>query len=896
MPLPFFLQPLLLVAYYQEQLAQYIARWFQRSNEQLFGPLEQLVAAVVILGLAMQAPPPFWYPPMNPPIIFNSTVLPPSLGTGLSPAPDSSSKSTGNALLDRLYKHLPEWLQMSPVNFALLLMIGNVGMLMVGDDLRRRLRESWDLFWPPWQDRTRSGSRSAGTQVRFTVPESSSRDMDRKTESEKARDMKATTTQAVPMSSSAETLGTKAVENPPKDARDGEKEKLTESEKARKAKEAIHIDRGGASTDALDKGKARMDGERPSDSQPSSSSNKSEKANEPVVAEAPSKLDGGRNSRSIADSDTKATKSDTEDQPSSSRSTSGSTTDEDDPLMSGDYRPLRSSLKKSKKKPRQSKNIHHNYFLTMRGHRPALVPFPHGFHPKPHEPRNTLWWDNVPRNAEHIMAVPKVPKEPEDRGEDDIEEKDKGKGKEGGEKIGKDKDNDRDKERDKQKSKSIDEKKEGSSADKEKEQAKERERAKAKAEAETKAKAAKEAELKARAKAAESSQPETPVITPVDPKIQKATYFSQGLLSILLYYLNPQLGFLLLTFFVWQYINSHNELVLSLRSAKSSSSSSASSLQPGVSRSTPQAIDEVSRQRSAADPEKPSSAQPSNAEKIAELDKLITKLKSLPELTPEHKDKLRRAIIRRGQLIEEEGGKIKSTTEPSAITGEKKDSDSPKISVEELERKAKEMDEHVIRARSVENPSDEQKAKLAKAEERRKELWKQVRMAKGNEPASMMPSTSPRDEDTSKIKPDVKPEVLELEKKARQLDEYVLQARNIEHPSEEQKAKLTKAEGRRKELWRQVRVYKDNEPASMMPACAKKEDELKVKIKELEMYIMENSKVEDPSDQIKEKLIKAESKRRELKKELVALMDGSSVGSSGLSVDEKESLANPKDR
>lgn len=85
----------------------------------------------------------------------------------------------------------------------------------------------------------------------------------------------------------------------------------------------------------------------------------------------------------------------------------------DDDLMAGETRQLKSVLKKSKKKPRQKKNIHHNYFMTMRGWRPALVPFPHGLHPKPQEPRNTLWWGNVPKDADHIMATPKIPKEPE---------------------------------------------------------------------------------------------------------------------------------------------------------------------------------------------------------------------------------------------------------------------------------------------------------------------------------------------------------------------------------------------------------------------------------------------------------------------------------------------------
>lgn len=82
--------------------------------------------------------------------------------------------------------------------------------------------------------------------------------------------------------------------------------------------------------------------------------------------------------------------------------------------MSGDYRPLKSALKKPTKKPKQMQNIHHNYFMTMRGFRPTLIPFPHGFYPKPHFPRNTMWWNNIPKTPEYITAAPKVPKEPKE--------------------------------------------------------------------------------------------------------------------------------------------------------------------------------------------------------------------------------------------------------------------------------------------------------------------------------------------------------------------------------------------------------------------------------------------------------------------------------------------------
>ena len=84
-----------------------------------------------------------------------------------------------------------------------------------------------------------------------------------------------------------------------------------------------------------------------------------------------------------------------------------------DSLMESETKALRSVLKKPKKGHRQLRNIHHNQFLTMRAHKAALVPFPHGLHPPPHSPPHTLWWRNVPKDATHLMAHPAVPKEPE---------------------------------------------------------------------------------------------------------------------------------------------------------------------------------------------------------------------------------------------------------------------------------------------------------------------------------------------------------------------------------------------------------------------------------------------------------------------------------------------------
>lgn len=130
------------------------------------------------------------------------------------------------------------------------------------------------------------------------------------------------------------------------------------------------------------------------------------------VAKSPHALDPGLATPRSSQSAT-AKFSDTSDIDTSTSNDTARSSISDDPLLSGESRQLKSALKKSKKKPRQKKNIHHNYFMTMRGWRPALVPFPHGLHPKPQHPRHTLWWDNVPKDADHIMASPKIAKLPE---------------------------------------------------------------------------------------------------------------------------------------------------------------------------------------------------------------------------------------------------------------------------------------------------------------------------------------------------------------------------------------------------------------------------------------------------------------------------------------------------
>ncbi|WWC87508.1 uncharacterized protein L201_002398 [Kwoniella dendrophila CBS 6074] len=683
--------------------------------------------------------------------------------------------------------------------------------MLTGKELKRRLKGSWNLFWPPWQDR---GKLSTSKRDLF---DKASNTLGNASIPENVYQLKQEEQQSLSKNSDSQ----HKPRSPEHIAR--EKEKIAALEKSKPAKEATEATEQAKTDDQgfADKGKGRMEGERPPDSGPSrrGTSDPSKSLTSDSSKDSRESKKDNTKSAQIPDPNTQASKS--------------STVPYDDQLMAGDHKPLKSSLKKSSKKPKQSKDIHHNFFMTMRGYRPSLIPFPHGFHPKPYYPRKTLWWDNVPRNADHIMASPKILKEPENADTADSRDKaDSRKSKE------KEKDNIKEKS-----SPSDGDKRKVDMFTKEKEKGKAEDKATAQKEVEYKAAKAKAeaARIPSSSSSAQSTQNAT---IPIDPKIQKATYLSQGLLSVLLYYLYPQLGFLLLLFFVWQYVNDQNRSDVPAQPTNSSPSSlsSISSRRSSEEEKAPEADLSAGLTRAPSS----SLAPVDNVKKIEELDKLIAKLKTLPDLTPELKDKLKRTMMKREQMKSE----LKSRNDPEVLTSRKgKDKavetpeeveprQQPKIA--ELERKAKEMDDYVMKARSIENPTEDQKAKLVKAEERRRELWKQVRLLKGYEPVSFMP------------------------------------------PSQSEPASIAQSKIR-------------NPSQNQSGVIDKKQEELKGALKQIEGYIMKYRHIEDPSEEQKAKLIKAEMQRKTMKKDLMRMMENSNIGSSGLSIDEKEALVDQKE-
>ncbi|TYJ54654.1 hypothetical protein B9479_004688 [Cryptococcus floricola] len=683
----------------------------------------------------------------------------------------------------------------------------------------------------------------------------------------------------------------------------------SESEKAQKLKEVKARD----PVQEVDKGKTRMEGERPHDKTPS-------KADKPPSDDTPP-------------------------------SPSSSVSDTNDALMSGDYRPLKSALKKSKKKPKQTKNIHHNFFMTMRGFRPALIPFPHGFHPKPHYPRNTLWWNNVPKNADHIMAAPKVAKEPDKGDADDgKEEASKGTPKE----PQKEKKDEKKDEKPKAASSkpSSDAKDDGKS--------KEKELARAKAEAEAKAKAKKEAELKAAKSGSSSSSSAAvskpsasasaaatakPKSIPLNPELEKATYITQGLLCVLLYYLHQQLAFLLVAFFAWQYIDKEYTSLRPTEPPKTAVTSSSSSKPPPNSSTKPFSasstdidpamkakLDEARKARDAKERPVPkedpaSSSKRSDGSKakddLEKLETLIKKLKSRDDATDETRERIKSAIKQRDALVariqkENERPRGDAEKETKARPEEPSGQDAkPSTKGEEsaetqLLEKLKAAEMYVKKYQAVESPTDEHREKLRKAEEQRKELkaklaelqksgasGKTVRAQEtkaGAEPsytnASKGKNKVGSEEEGRDSKGKIKiqdpasssPDKKDLEASLKEMDLYVRKYRAIDNPDADQKDKLTRAEAKRNSIRKQLlsvseRSTKDPSSARAVSGDMSKGDtanhdgpgkklrQMRDEIKQIEAYIIKHRKLDNLTEEQKTKVASAEKKRKDMKAE-----------------------------
>ena len=473
------------------------------------------IPAPVGIPIYQQQAPALPAPPIPVPqqVVVNSTA---SLRNDTTPG--STSTSTGHSFLDLVHSWTP-----NPIVVSLIILLISVLIHLIPAHSLRRVKDSWDIFWPPWQDRsttqpasrTASGSSSRSTpggvpkpkEVKASAqgPDGSKAEAragpsssDNMTDEENAKRKALLAYQARKDAAAQGTDGGKAHSKSDPSTSDS----MTDEEKAKRKAILAYQAKKAAAAKEDEEGKTRSKGS--DDTKPATTSRSVSgpaSAVKAVIVDPKTPVDEKTQSEKAREAKNPSAASSSDEDDKKGSSTSG---DVEDPLMAGDVRPLRSILKKSKKKPRQSKNVHHNHFMTMRGNRAHLVPFPHGLHPPPDQARNTLWWKNIPKNADHMMAPPPVPKVVTDvlAGEDPAELAKKVAAVETVSKA--------------EPSKEVDKVKEA-----EKEKLKEREKAKMRAELEAKekAKALQAKERSGTATASVSIEPPKQPDVPVDPQV-----------------------------------------------------------------------------------------------------------------------------------------------------------------------------------------------------------------------------------------------------------------------------------------------------------------------------------------------------------------------------------------
>lgn len=360
-------------------------------------------------GMDVPAARPVATPPSPSPINETASSTHNDTTTGSGAEPDESA-NTGHRWLDILLNLFPPSYRPNPITIALLIMLMSLLIHIAPNGFIRRMKESWVVFWPPWQDRS-TPSRSS-TSVR--AGESRSRD------APVPEVLKARASSSEDGAAKAKVEGSQSRSVAEVKPSDSDIERPKEKEKERAKRKALAL--------------AEYEAKKATSGSTSRANPNPNDTAEPVKAQTgPSTTTAVQSDGSVTQSEkAQAIKDDTPPNPKSDKkvtiidpdsaaSTIATTglADPNDPLMAGDYRPLRSVLKKSTKKPRQSKNTHHNLFMTMRGHQPHLIPFPHGLHPPPHEARHTLWWKNIPKESRHLMAPPQPPKAVKDETEED---------------------------------------------------------------------------------------------------------------------------------------------------------------------------------------------------------------------------------------------------------------------------------------------------------------------------------------------------------------------------------------------------------------------------------------------------------------------------------------------
>lgn len=341
----------------------------------------------------------------------------------------------------------------------------------------------------------------------------------------------------------------------------------------------------------------------------------------------------------------------------------------------------------------------------------------------------------------------------------------------------------------------------------------------------------------------------------------------------------PQLSFLLLVFFVWQYIDSHQGSLPTLDDPRATDRSTVAS-SVAVSKPVSSKTTALSTTKKAAAETKhkvaeesnigtsrssPSQKSPENKDgsekKLAELENLIKKLKSENDLTPALKDQLKAALKRREGLIAslyDEGAEDNKTT----TTG--------------LMHKLEDVESYLKKHHAQNKVSSGSEMKLSKVKAQHEVLKTKVaNLQRRNMPVDKVKESgvtthASKDDDHRN---DTRSLPEQRERKL-QRDE---RASIKEHPSK-------RAEEPNKS---ESSVTADKSEALLVD-CRKMKD----KIKAIESYIMKYRKLATLSDEQKEKVVKAEKQRKEMKEKLESIARKmANVGSSGLSIEEKETIA-----
>lgn len=335
----------------------------------------------------------------------------------------------------------------------------------------------------------------------------------------------------------------------------------------------------------------------------------------------------------------------------------------------------------------------------------------------------------------------------------------------------------------------------------------------------------------------------------------------------------PQLSFLLLVFFVWQYTDSHQGSLPTLddprATDRSTVASSVAVSKPVSSKTTALSTTEkaaaetkhkvaeesnIGTSRSSSSQKSPENKDGSE-KKLAELENLIKKLKSENDLTPALKDQLKAALKRREGLI-------------ASLYDEGAEDD--KTTTKGLMHKLEDVESYLKKHHAQNKVTSGSEMKLSKVKAQHEVLKTKVaNLQRRNMPVDKVKEsgvTTPASKDD------------DHRNDTRSLPEQRDERASIkEHPSK-------RAEEPNKS---ESSVTADKSEALSVD-CRKMKD----KIKAIESYIMKYRKLATLSDEQKEKVVKAEKQRKEMKEKLESIARKmANVGSSGLSIEEKETIA-----